>query len=98
MKGQPAPVTAEESRGWLARVVSAPTVAEDAARIDELHELEVLKAAIEARQARTMVAFDASQRAIAAQRGTPAARQGRGIAEQVALARRVSPHRGRILL
>ena len=39
--------------------------------------------------------FDASQRALAAARGVPAARQGRGIAEQVALARRESPHKGR---
>lgn len=39
--------------------------------------------------------FEDSQRAWAAELGVPAARRGRGIAEQVALARRESPHRGR---
>ena len=39
--------------------------------------------------------FEASQRALAAQRGVPPERQGRGVAEQVALARRESPHRAR---
>jgi hypothetical protein len=38
--------------------------------------------------------FDQSQRAVAAAARVPAARQGRGIAAQVALARRESPHRG----
>src|SRR3954454_6488663 len=98
MEMAPAPVAADEVRGWLDRVVHAPIVADDHARIDELHELEVLKAALEARQARLSLAFDTSQRALAATRGVPTARQGRGNAEQIALARRTSPHRGRILL
>lgn len=93
-----APVSADEVRGWLARVASGPVVENDAARIDELRELEVLKAAIEARQARVALAFEESQRDLAAERGTPKERHGRGIAEQVALARRVSPHRARVLL
>ena len=38
--------------------------------------------------------LDTSQRARAAAAGEPAARQGRGIAAQIALARRESPHRG----
>ena len=38
--------------------------------------------------------FDASQRAEQARAGVPAGQQGRGVAAQVALARRESPHRG----
>jgi hypothetical protein len=98
MEEVPAPVDAEEIRSWRLRVAEASVAGDDAALVDQLHELEVLKAAVEARQARIAVAFDTSQRALAAARGVPAARQGRGIAEQVALARRVSPHRGQILL
>ncbi|WP_217645408.1 HNH endonuclease [Nocardioides terrae] len=92
------PVDADEVRAWVQRVAGAPIASDDGARVDELRELETLKAAIEARQARIAVDFDASQRALAAERGVPAARQGRGIAEQIALARRISPHRGRVLL
>src|SRR4051794_37385805 len=91
-------VTAEEIRRWCLHVVDAPVEAADPELVDQLRELEVLKAAVEARQARIALRFDSSQRAHAAARGVPAARQARGIAEQIALARRVSPHRGRILL
>ena len=66
--------------------------------IDELRHLEELKCAAEARQAELAVAFEASQRGRQAERRVPAARQGRGVAEQIALARRVSPHRGKRLL
>lgn len=98
MQSTPAILTADEVRGWRLRAADAPVVSDDAARIDEIHEIEVLKAALEARQARLAAAFDESQRSVAAERGAPASQQGKGVAEQVALARRVSPHRGRILL
>lgn len=67
----------------------------DAERIDALRELEELKAAAAAAQARITAAFDASQRASA----RPAlqrdkARLGRSVSAQVALARRESPARG----
>ncbi len=65
----------------------------DAERIDTLRRLEVLKCAAEALQAEVTAAFDASQRAEQAAAGTPQERQGRGVAGQVALARRESPHR-----
>ena len=68
---------------------------DDAAMIDEIRALEELVCAAQARQARLSAAFDRSQRATAAERGVPLERQGRGIAEQIALARRESPHRGR---
>jgi hypothetical protein len=98
MQSIPAPVTSEEVRGWRLRVCDAAVAGDDADLVDEVGELEVLKAAIEARQARIAVAFDLSQREQAVARGVRPERQGKGVAEQLALARRVSPHRGRILL
>jgi hypothetical protein len=82
----------------LRAVTSADLPADVDGLTAELRELETLKCAIEARQARAAVALDAVMRRRAADAGVPAARQGRGAAEQVAWARRVSPHRGRILL
>lgn len=81
--------------GWVAELARAEVPEADAAKIDQLRQLEQLKCVAEARQARLAAALDRSQRARAAECGEPAARQGRGIAEQVALARRESPHRGR---
>ena len=69
-----------------------------AVMVDEIRVLEELVCAAQARQARLAVALDHSQRALAAEQGVPAERQGRGVAEQVALARRESPHRGRLHL
>jgi hypothetical protein len=57
-----------------------------------------LKCAIEARQARVSLAIDQRVRTDASAAGVPSDRQGRGVAERIAVARRVSPHRGRILL
>jgi hypothetical protein len=70
----------------------------DAERIDFLRAAEELKCAAEGAQAQVSVDFDASQRSEQARAGVPAARQGRGIAAQIALARRVSHHRGTRLL
>jgi hypothetical protein len=70
----------------------------DAERVDFLRAAEVLKCALEGAQAQVTVEFEASQRAEQARAGVRAERQGRGIALQVALARRVSHHRGQRLL
>ena len=80
---------------WVSALVCAEVPADDAVKVDEIRELEILKCAAEPRQAKLAAALDSSQRARAASAGEPAARQGRGVAEQVALARRESPHRGR---
>jgi hypothetical protein len=66
--------------------------------IDQLHGLEDLKSAVAGAQARIAVAFDAVQRSAEADLGIPADEQRRGVATQVALARRVSPARGSRLL
>jgi hypothetical protein len=63
--------------------------------VDQLAALERLKSAAAARQARLAVALDTRPREAEAARGVPAVRRGRGVAGQVALARRESPFRGR---
>ncbi len=91
-------------------VASAPSVAEiesfvsrleldalgvdDAERIDRIAALESLTCASQAAQSETVADFVVSQRSAAADRGVPAARRDRGLGDQVALARRVAPHRG----
>lgn len=66
--------------------------------IDRLRGLEELKSAIAAAQARVTVAFDLAERRHQLQAGVPAAEVGKGVGEQIALARRESPHRGNRLL
>lgn len=63
--------------------------------IDLLRALELLKSAACAAQARLSVGLDASVRAARASAGVPLEKRGDGVAHQVALARRESPHRGR---
>ena len=68
--------------------------ADGAELIDLLRALEDLKSAASAAQARIAVAFDAARRRADAAAGVPAEERGRGVAAQVALARRESPARG----
>ena len=89
------PITVQDLRAWCS---DAALPSDEVAMVDELRGLEELKCAAEARQARIAVVFDRSQRQRAADAGVPVERQGRGVAEQIALARRISPHRGRQLL
>jgi hypothetical protein len=67
---------------------------DDGQRIDLISELESLKSAASAAQARLAVAFADSQEAVQQAGGAPARERGRGVAAQIALARRESPHRG----
>jgi len=69
-----------------------------AALIDETRELEDLKSALAARQARLAVAFDLTQRREQARAGVPAEQLGTGVGAQLALARRESPAKGGRLL
>ncbi len=66
--------------------------------IELIRALEDLKNAACAAQAVAAVRFARSQKAEQARRGVPAERVGQGVAEQVALARRESPHAGAIFL
>lgn len=68
--------------------------AEESTLIERIAELERVKSAAAAGQARAAAALDASRRAADAAAGVPAANRGRGVASEVALARRDSPARG----
>lgn len=68
--------------------------ATESALVKRIAELELLKAAAAAGQARAAAALDASRRAAEAAAGVPARARGRGVASEVALARRESPVRG----
>lgn len=92
------PLGTEEISLFLARL-AAPSPAEtDAERIDRIRAMERVKNALAAAQAREAVAFDMSQRHRQVEAGYGAHRLGRGIADQVALARMESPHKGSRLL
>lgn len=86
--------TVAELGSLLERLGGAEGVTSDAERIDLIAALESLKGAAAAAQARLTITFDDSQRRDQAARGVPAKKQGLGIAGQVALARRDSPHKG----
>lgn len=68
--------------------------AEESDLIEGIAALERLKAAAAARQARLSAALDTARRAAEAAAGVPAVRRGRGVAAEIALARRDSPARG----
>ena len=91
--GAPSP-RPEAVRTWKSLLAEAHLGLSDAERIDMIRGLEELKCAAEAAQAVIAADFDESQRSNAAKADEPADRRGRGIAAQVALARRESPHRG----
>ena len=83
-----------EIEAFTARLAGSCEGLDDADRIDRIRALEELKCAAEGAQAVLTADFDASQRAAAAAAGVPAARQGRGIALQIAFARRESHRKG----
>jgi hypothetical protein len=87
-------VDAAEVRRWSARLADVSRDVPDAERVEQLRALEDLKSAAAAAQARVAAGLDASVRAEHARAGLPAAVHGRGVAAQVALARRDSPSRG----
>lgn len=68
------------------------------ALIDLIGELEKLKSLACAVQADATVEYDAARRVVESEQGVSARRQGRGVAAEIALARRESPHRGHTLL
>jgi hypothetical protein len=83
--------------GWVERLsadLESGSGLDDAGRVAAIRALERLACVATAAQAHLSVELDLSQRRAQAAAGVPAARQGRGVAAQVALARRESPHRG----
>jgi Domain of unknown function (DUF222) len=90
--GAALPVT--DWRESLSSALERPSGLDDAGRVDAIRALEELVCVATAAQAALAVELDESQRAGEAVVGVPAAQQGRGVAAQVALARRESHHRG----
>jgi hypothetical protein len=84
--GQPAALSA-----LIERVTAMPLAADATAGIEVIGLLEALKAVAGAAQARQTVAFVEARRAEQAAAGVPAALVGRGVAHEVALAKRCSP-------
>jgi hypothetical protein len=80
--------------GWSDILEGDLAAADDPARLRLIRELERLKCAAAAAQAVLAVAFDESQRQRQAAEGVPRAQLGRGVASELAFARRESPHRG----
>ncbi len=74
------------------------TIEADTDRVEQIAELERLKAAAAARQADLAVDLDHSVRSREAAEGLSPRLRGRGVAAQVALARQESPHRGQVHL
>jgi hypothetical protein len=75
-------------------LVMVDPAASESALVDRIAQLERVKSAAAAGQARAAAALDAARRAAEAVAGVPAVRRGRGVASEVALARRDSPARG----
>ncbi|MCW2688590.1 MAG: hypothetical protein JWR37_3480 [Mycobacterium sp.] len=75
-------------------VATVDPEADESALVERIAVLERLKAAAAAGQARAAAALDVTRRAREAVAGVPSERRGRGVASEVALARRDSPFRG----
>ncbi len=80
-----------ELTAWVARLGALPDAVDDAERIDRIAVLERLRGAVAAAQARETSGFADSQAAARAAAGLPERLHGRGVAEQVGLARGMSP-------
>lgn len=85
------PLGPDQLRAIVRAMADTDTSVADAALIDEIRLLEELKSAAAAAQAKVTAAFVASQRAKQTAAGVKPERVGRGIAAQVALAKRCSP-------
>ena len=81
-------------RSWITALAGLDRSVDDAERVALLEALERLKSAAAAAQAVVTADFVASQRAAQVAAGVRAEKVGQGIAAQVGLARRDSPHRG----
>jgi len=82
----------------LESLASVPVAGDSTGMIDQLQELEDLKAAAAAKQARIAVAYGLARRQEQAAAGVPADEVRAGVGAEIALARRESPSRGSRLL
>ncbi len=92
------PPSPDEIRAFSHRMANADwSRLDDQQRIDVLNAGETLKNTVSGAQLRVGLDFEASQRREAARRGVRAEKQALGVTHQIALARRVSPHRAKRL-
>jgi hypothetical protein len=75
-------------------LLTVDPMADESTLVERIAELERIKSAAAAGQARAAAALDTSRRAAEAAAGVLAAQRGRGVASEIALARRDSPARG----
>src|SRR5258705_1855024 len=75
-------------------LLAAAPATDEAVLVGRMAPFERMKSAAAAGQARVTADLDAVRRASEAAAGVPAAKRGRGLASEVALARRDSPARG----
>jgi Domain of unknown function (DUF222) len=75
-------------------LVTGDPAADEAALVRRIAELEHAKSAAAAGQVHATAALDAARRSAEAAIGMPASKRGRGLASEIALARRDSPNRG----
>ena len=74
--------------------LTTDAIAHEASLVERIAELERLKSAAAAEQARVTAELDTVRRAREAAEGVAAAKRGRGLAAEIALARHDSPNRG----
>jgi hypothetical protein len=91
----PDSVSLDELEALLPRIAAVDgTGATEAELIDHLTSVERLKAGLAAAQARVTATLAATRSRAEAGRDVPASKRCRGLAAEIALARRESPHRG----
>lgn len=93
----PSLATAEQVAAWRDQLVQG-CEGDAAALIDLISALEDLTSAARAVQAEAAVQYDAARRADEAERGVTPRLRGRGVAGEIALARKESASRGQMLL
>lgn len=91
-------ITAEQVRKFRGLLNDGALPADPAEQVELLSALEQLKSAACAVQAESAVALDDVRRSEHEAQGVSTQRQGRGVASEIALARKESPHRGQVLL
>lgn len=91
-------VTTADVERWIRSLAAATGPDHQSGRIDLLRVLERLTCAAAGLQAQITSDFAADHRRTSTDAGAPRERRDRGIASQIALARRESPHRGGIHL
>ena len=88
-------LTTADLESMVGALAELETPVSDAERIDRIRALEAVKAAAAAAQARETAAFVASQKGAQVDAGLRSKDVGKGVAAQVALAKRESPFRAR---